>query len=196
MLFISLLALFTVHAADFPECEALFAPVDEMISASEPNLDAAKKSLFKIANDKRMEVLRHVRTEKDTFRKSKDSELTAFDVESKNNKTATSDEKTKRRKEREELNKKINGEKKEFNKALDEKQKACNTFLNAKRVEYLAKFRDIKNAPRTTNHNKDLDGAKEVIQSLTAEEKKNKKSPDTSEFDEIPKGAGTVLKPQ
>jgi hypothetical protein len=196
MFFISLLTVFTVHAADFPDCENIFVPLDEMIASPEVNLDAAKKSLFKISNDKRMEVLRYVRTEKDAFRKNKDSELIDFDVESKKNKTATSDEKNKRRKEREELNKKISADKKEFNKELDEKQKICNTYLNSMRSVYLDKFRNIKNAPRATNHNKDIDGANETLESLTAEEQKKKNKPDLSEFDEIPKGKGTVLKPQ
>ena len=143
-----------------------------------------------------MEILRHIRTEKDTFRKIKDSELIAFDVESKKNKTATSDDKNKRRQEREALNKKNSAEKREFNKALDEKQQSCNTFLNKMRTIYLDKFRNIKNAPRATNHNKDIDGADDALSSLTVDSKKNKKTPETSEFDEIPKGAGTVLKPQ
>ena len=64
------------------------------------------------------------------------------------------------------------------------------------RAFYLDAFRNIKNSPRATNHNTDIDGATDALNSLTVEGKKSKKASDTSEFDEIPKGAGTVLKPQ
>lgn len=202
MFFLSLMTIFSVHAADFPECEKLFIPLDEQVAHPTADLDAAKKTLFKIANDKRLEVLRFVRDEKATFRKAKDEELTAFDVQSKKNPSPTSDERTKRRKEREELSKKINKEKKDFNKALDDQQKACNDFLNTQRSVYLAKFRAIKNAPKSTNHNKDAVAAQQTIHEITDHEAaeparlaKPKKA-DMSEFDEIPKGPGTVLKPQ
>lgn len=176
---IFVLTIFSIsaQAVDFPECDNIFASVDEMVAA--PSIDEAayKKNLFKIVNDKRIEVMRFVRQEKETYRKAKESELTAFDVESKKNKATTSDEKSTRRKEREVLSKQISADKKEFNKDLDTKEKTCQAVLNAKRMAYLEKMRDLKRAPKQTKRN-------EVI------------IPELDEFNDIPKGPGTVLKPQ
>ncbi len=197
MFFLSLIISLTTQAADFPECEKLFSPVEEQLASSTPDLGATRKLLFKIANDKRTEVVRFVRTEKEVFRKAKDAELTGFDVESKKNPSPTSDERAQRRKEREELGKKVAAEKKAFNSSIDEKQKSCNTFLNTQRSVYLAKMSAIKNAPKSTSHNPKATAAQQTIHSITDEDAPQKPTkPDTSEFDEIPKGPGTVLKPQ
>lgn len=174
---LSFLLSLSVYGADFPDCDTIFTPIDEMAAAEAVDEAAFKKSLFKTTNDKRLEVLRFVRTEKEAFRKAKDEELNAFDLESKKNTTATSAEKAARRKEREALSKKILTEKREFAKNLDLKEKACNAFLNSKRISFLETVRAKRRAPKQTKRNETV-------------------IPELEEFKEIPKGPGTVLKPQ
>lgn len=158
----------------FPTCENLFVSLDEMWVSSPINTDAIKSTLFKIANEKRIEMARFVRDEKNQFFKRKEQVLKEFDAETKKN-SLLDDQRLQRSKERSELIKKWNGDKTTIYKALDEQQKSCQIVLAEKREYYLNKIREMQ---IENNHSKKT------------------KDSDLDEFRLIPKGPGTVLKPQ
>ncbi|MCC6138957.1 MAG: hypothetical protein IT287_10020 [Bdellovibrionaceae bacterium] len=173
---------FSASATETPICENLFVTVEALIQAQPLDVAAAKKELFKIGNDKRTEMVRFVRTEKEKFRKVKDAEMTAFDVDSKNNKTDTNEERNNRRQERATLSARVQVEKKVFNSNLDTQDKVCQKYLKEKREEYLSKIRELQNTDTATKS-----AAKKAESALP---------PELDEFKDIPKGPGTVLKPQ
>lgn len=182
MWIIFVISFFSVNATEVPVCDNLFSSVDTLLQTQPLNVDATKKELFKIGNDKRSEMMRYVRSQKDIYRKTKELELTAFDVETKKIKGASSEQRAARRKERSALSLKVQTEKKEHNKNLDTQDKACQEYLKTKREEYLTKIRELQNATKA----------------LQKEAKKTEAllPPELEEFKEIPKGPGTVLKPQ
>lgn len=176
-----LFLIFVSGANEFPVCEDLFSELDTAIENPSTDVEAAKKKLFKTANDKRTEVVRYVRFAKNEFRKSKDEELKAFDLEVKKNAKASAEVKKQDRAARTTLTTKIANEKKEFNREISDKEKACHKYLSEKRDFYLAKLRDIQHALKQTPKN--------TVQKTLIPDVEN-------EFDTIPKGPGTVLKPQ
>ncbi len=180
ILFFALVFHFS-HAADFPVCEDLFSELDAVVENPSADVDAAKKKLFKIANDKRTEVVRAVRAAKNELRNRKDAELKEFDRVQKMNPATSAESKKIERGARKTLLEKFNTEKKLTDLTLAEKEKSCHKYLAERREYYLAKFRDIQRALKQTP--KKIT-EKPLIPNLE------------SEFDTIPKGPGIVLKPQ
>lgn len=163
-------------APAFPVCDQLFSGIETSLQNPSAETEVVRRELFKIVNDKRMEVSRFVRQEKESYRKKRDLEIKDFDLKTKML-PPNSDEKNKRREERKQVAARIFNEKKEWNRQLDTQEKQCITYLNQNRESFLSQLRALKKTQ-----------APKPSEPLA--------SPALDEFKEIPKGAGTVLKPQ
>lgn len=177
-----IVTFFSSNAADFPICDDMFASIEDTIKASSISRDktvlqSTKNTIFKITNEKRQEVLRYVRLEKDNYRKGQTQRLKDFDVEAKKNKATTAEQRTEQRKARAAMMSQQNEEKKLFFKDLDAKDKNCQNVLAQKKEFYLQQIRELTK-----------------VQS--APSPSNLESPELDEFKLIPKGPGTVLKPE
>lgn len=176
------LTVFLINATEAPVCDNLYTSVDSLLQTPAPNSEEIKKEFFKISNEKRSEVLRFGRLQKDIYRKTKEQELTSFDAETKKNKNPSAPEKANRRKEREVLSLRIQAEKKEFNKNIDASEQGCLHYLKQNREKYLAQIRDLQKATKVS--------AQQIKKTTSVT------APELDEFKDIPKGPGTVLKPQ
>lgn len=162
----------------FPTCENLFSDLELSLQDPKVESESFRKQLFKIVNEKRTEASRYVRHEVESYRKNREQELKDFDVETKKMKLNL-EEKNKRRDERKKFSAQIQSDKKNFNKNLFDQEKKCQSYLNEQKEIFLAKIKDIKKS-----------------QTASSSKKTSFSSPELEEFKEIPKGPGTVLKPQ
>lgn len=176
--------LFSVAVAssgDFPVCSDLFSEVDAAVENPSADVDAAKKKMYKIASDKRTEVLRFVRKSKEDMRKANEDELKKVDAAAKAAKSASPEARSNQRKERSALIARQKTDKKQLETTLSEKEKECHSYLAQRRDFYLAQFRERQRTAPPTGA-----GTKEKATNPELE----------NEFDTIPKGPGIVLKPQ
>ncbi|MCB9072875.1 MAG: hypothetical protein H6623_04570 [Bdellovibrionaceae bacterium] len=171
--------LINIAIADsaFPPCDTAYIKVEDALLKKPIAVEIVRKEIYKSYNEKRTEILRFVRSEKDIFRKNRDTALKDFDTETKNMNIRDNRIRAERRKKRKEIADGNIQSKKDLAKSLDEKQKTCFAILLSKRKDYLDMLKE-----------------RDVEQKMATKKSPESQVPD--EFKEIPKGPGIVLKPE